>query len=295
MKLDLNLNNIRGLIDEDEFLCQRKICKKLFFEMKDDKTTHRKIFTLSSLQLSKNNGKCTFSVNFGNTIIPIFYSDTGIKLNYSNIYNNFWTYVSDNEINTIKKWEKTQGTRVFLRDLLFCSIALNMNYETEAKRTSHGEVFYMLKYDQNNNRYKDCLNWVINEFCNAITSLPYYNKCKFICAVPPRPKKTFDLPSVIAQNIANKLKLTDITSNFIYGSSRPQVKECSLNEKWNAWEKADISVNIANINNEDIILIDDLYQSGVSVNFIAMKLQEAGFEKICGLYFVKSRKDTDNT
>lgn len=31
MKLDLNLNNIRVLIDEDEFLCQRKICKKIVF------------------------------------------------------------------------------------------------------------------------------------------------------------------------------------------------------------------------------------------------------------------------
>lgn len=113
MKLDLNLNNIRGLIDKDEFLCQRKICKKLFFEMKDDKITHRKIFTLSSLQLSKNNGKCTFSVNFGNTIIPIFYSDTGIKLNYSNIYNNFWTYVSDNEINTIKNGKKLKVLEFF--------------------------------------------------------------------------------------------------------------------------------------------------------------------------------------
>ena len=42
------------------------------------------------------------------------------------------------------------------------------------------------------------------------------------------------------------------------------------------------------------VLIDDLYQSGVTVNFVGMKLQQAGFNRICGLYLVKSMNDRDN-
>ncbi len=43
-----------------------------------------------------------------------------------------------------------------------------------------------------------------------------------------------------------------------------------------------------------ILLLDDLYQSGITMQYVAMKLQKAGAEKIFGLSIVKSLNDTDN-
>ena len=39
---------------------------------------------------------------------------------------------------------------------------------------------------------------------------------------------------------------------------------------------------------KDIILVDDLYMSGTTLQYVAMKLKEAGARKVFGLCFVKS-------
>ena len=44
----------------------------------------------------------------------------------------------------------------------------------------------------------------------------------------------------------------------------------------------------------DIILLDDIYQSGTTIQFVAMKLIEAGAKRIFGLTTVKARRNTDN-
>ena len=79
---------------------------------------------------------------------------------------------------------------------------------------------------------------------------------------------------------------------------KPEAKNASRDEKWDALEQAGLVFDSSRLTPEyleqDVILIDDLYQSGVTVNFVGMKLQQAGFNRICGLYLVKSMNDSDN-
>lgn len=277
---------------------QREITKDNFFSVRDDGGSHRKIFSDSSgLQLNKDNP--TFSVAFGESVVPIFSEMTGVNLEYSNQYNNFWAYVNEEEVKKIKEWVCKQGHRVFLRDMLFLSIALGVNKNERQELTEEGKVFNVLKYDNGKAKNKGELQWVKDQFCVAIKSLPFYCDCKYICAVPPRPGKEFDLPSLLVREISSSLSLVDVTSNFTYRGNKHDIKKTYRDAKWDALEAANLTfakkVLDADYMGKDIIIIDDLYQSGVTVNFVAMKLQQVGFNRICGLYLVKSMNDRDNT
>ena len=43
-----------------------------------------------------------------------------------------------------------------------------------------------------------------------------------------------------------------------------------------------------------VILLDDLYQSGVTFQYVGMKLLSSGASRILGLSLVKGRGDRDN-
>jgi predicted amidophosphoribosyltransferase len=41
-------------------------------------------------------------------------------------------------------------------------------------------------------------------------------------------------------------------------------------------------------------LIDDKYQSGTTAQFVASHLYQAGAAEVCGLFCIKTWRDTDN-
>lgn len=47
-----------------------------------------------------------------------------------------------------------------------------------------------------------------------------------------------------------------------------------------------------NLERKNVILLDDLYMSGLSMQYVAMKLKEAGADRIFGLSIVKSFSNT---
>lgn len=277
------------IFDTQRFYQQQKISKESFFAIRDDNdSSHRKVFSQKTgIQENKKPGKIpSFSISFGETLLPIYETMTGFSLNYSLQHGNYWHFLKTvDDINKIKEWEQSQGGRVFLKDNLFSSIALDLYEDKTEQRPA--TAFYCLKYARiSGEAYKKILR--------TIQSLPFYKDCKYISAVPPRPgKKGLDLPALLAAEISKKLMIEDITSTFQYTGEKAEGKTLSRDDKWAAWEAAGLSCT-KDLEGKDVILIDDLYQSGISVNFVGMKLQEANCGKICGLYIVKSLNDKDN-
>lgn len=74
---------------------------------------------------------------------------------------------------------------------------------------------------------------------------------------------------------------------------RGSVRETRVSEKLGIIEGT-ISVEPHAVRNEVILLIDDLYQSGVSMNYTAMMLLEAGAKRIYGLACEKTCTNNDN-
>jgi predicted amidophosphoribosyltransferase len=115
--------------------------------------------------------------------------------------------------------------------------------------------------------------------------------------VPPNPEKNFDLPYRVTSRVSEKVGKQYVTDGFVFNRQKSSVKESLFNEKWKLWENAEISFQKASsfdVNDKTIILIDDKYQSGITIQYIAMKLQQAGAREVYGLTFVKTLSDTDN-
>lgn len=125
--------------------------------------------------------------------------------------------------------------------------------------------------------------------------LPFYRDSAntVVCAVPPRPRKKFDLPSCLTGKLAEREGLTDISNRVRWRGEKCSVKELPLEQKWAALEAVDLDVSY-DLSGSRVILIDDLYQSGVTMHFVASRLQQAGASHILGLSIVKALRNSDN-
>ena len=84
---------------------------------------------------------------------------------------------------------------------------------------------------------------------------------------------------------------------FVFKGPKSSAKQFKIKKKWDVWEDAQVSFQkgrALNVEGKTIVLIDDKYQSGTTIQYIAMKLQDAGAREVYGLCFVKTLRDTDN-
>ena len=87
-----------------------------------------------------------------------------------------------------------------------------------------------------------------------------------------------------------------MTSGFSFAGQKSSIKASALSEKWDTWKKSQLSFpNETAVEGKTVVLIDDKYQSGVTIQYVAMILQRAGVRDVYGLSFVKTLRDTDNT
>ena len=180
------------------------------------KKPRRKQFSKSSgVQKNKREGrKSTFSVSFAETIKALFEHDnTNLKLRYSKQHKNYWCYLdTEKEIKQVEKWEQEQGTRVFLRDCLSLSIALDVNSHDskEHEKTDLGTLEYQAKYSQD----KEAIDQLAQHATDFIRRVAFYRDADFLCAVPTSDKKDFHLPKELAQKISHVTHIPDITPHI---------------------------------------------------------------------------------
>ena len=227
------------------------------------------------------------------SVKKIFEAQTGLKLTQSKDGKDFSCRLSPEKIAIVKNWEPGQGSLIYLRDCLSISIALDRNFidntSKTKKRTKMGDREYNAKYKKDQ-KYIDQIG---EEVSRVIQDLPY----DLICSVPAMPYKDFDLPSIVTKGVSKKFGKQDVTAGFVFKGHKPSLKDVKFDEKWDVWERAQVSFQNSadfNVKGKTIILIDDKYQSGTTMQYIAMKLQQAGAREVYGLSFVKTMGDKDN-
>ena len=269
---------------------QKTITLEKIKEMLSDNSTKRINFSSTHAQAlkEKKNDRGRIILPFEESIQPIIKEEINndIKLFKSN-FRGVWRSINNEEEYT--KWSdfiEQYKDIVFLRDCLDISLSLSMNIIENESRTEIGELEYQSKFRNNQNAEEElvslCKKW--------INKLPYYKNADLICAVP---SKTQDnLP----QRIVSKLGITATNiSNCIYWTSKTRnVKDAEdVEEKINILEESGFTINNKEqLENKIVILFDDLYMSGVTLQYIAMKLKEAGAQRVLGLTIVKSRSNS---
>ena len=238
-------------------------------------------------------GKC--SAQFSETVGPLFKAGTGLSL-FSNQYGVFRSIQSEEEYERVQKWVKEQKTRVFLRTLLPCCVALDILRESPdaPHRTKIGELEYLAK------RRDEKAEAKLGEMlANSINSMPIYSDARFVAAVPPLRDGSFGLASRLSGRVADALEIIDLTDNFSRLGEAPAIKNMAEMDKWDGLEKAELTLASGPKNlpkkGESVILLDDKYQSGTTMHYVAMQMQAAGVDgPILGLVAVKTLRDDDN-
>jgi len=234
-----------------------------------------------------------FSVPFSETIKRLFEADTGLELPASRFGAGFWRSIkTEEEFKLIADWVKRQGTRIFLRDCLDLSVALDQNLidNRSGKYTPLGELESRAKERPD----QPAIQRLAKHYCTAIRDLPGYREATYIAAVPARPGKTYDLPTALAKRIAEELQLPDLTSKFRFREAKDSIKLLGVDEKWDAWEQTGLNLEQPMADAPSVILIDDKYQSGITIQYVASRLYAAGAREVFGLCAVKTLRDTDN-
>ncbi len=180
----------------------------------------------------------------------------------------------------------------FQDELDFC-LALDFNFMRTPegrKHTEIGELEYQAKYTKSQEAviklselFEEAFHW-LPSFPNAL-----------LCYVPSSTKMSPQIAQKIACELATRLNRPLIHSNI--NKTLASSKNLSMHERIQKWENIlqrgwiKLSSSVAG---KTVYIIDDLYQSGISMWSYAKFLKQQGAQHVIGLACVKSWSDTDN-
>lgn len=211
----------------------------------------------------------------------------------------FLKKITNEKVEQIRDWLSIVAPYVALRDCLTLSFALDYDREggdPSKPQTRVGELRSRAKpyntqptldtYEAADELSQVCLDFLEKVEC--------YKSVDSVVAMPPsKPNKPFDLPTYLAIKIAKKWGKANLSNAICTIRERPAIKSIALTDKLQTLEST-IQVNPDSFKGKIVLLVDDLYQSGVSMNYVAMLLLEAGAKDVFGLACEKTCRNDDN-
>lgn len=189
----------------------------------------------------------------------------------------------------------------FSDELDFC-LAYDWNIDfVSQKRTEVGEAEYQLKFqyskghisEEEASPYFDALSDALLCCCEF---LPINSKRDlFVTAIPAIPEEQNKLAWAMADFIQQNYGGDFLTATLL--KSKPQIKSLGVNDRLEIWEyiyKNNLVQISAPVQGKTVLIVDDLYQSGVTMWYYAQYLKEMGARKVVGLVAVKAQKDRGN-
>src|SRR5450432_2303552 len=129
------------------------------------------------------------------------------------------------------------------------------------------------------------------EFLSVMTC---YKSAHCIVAMPPSdPTKQYNLPRYLAERISEATGLENFTKHVRTIEPRASIKGVAVKAKVDTL-LGTIAVAEDVFKGKHVILVDDLYQSGTSVNYCGLMILGAGAKKIFGLACEKTCRNDDN-
>lgn len=197
---------------------------------------------------------------------------------------------SEEEYDEIERWINENSDVVFIRSLLAVCVAANEHQSAPGLHTSVGELERRAKYQSDQNARCKLLDILETVFRRLFANL----QIDAVCAVPASRVDQFCLPVWLATGLSERLGLEDLSQAVRWAGTKSKMKEVEVDQKWAELEGVGLCID-GSVEGRRILIIDDLYQSGATVHFVASKLQLAGANEIHCIAVVKSLRDTDNT
>ncbi|HVU12131.1 MAG TPA: hypothetical protein VHD90_12680 [Phototrophicaceae bacterium] len=161
-------------------------------------------------------------------------------------------------------------------------------------KTDIGKLVYAAKpYHQiPSDRHRAKAHILAKHFVEFIDCHPSYKRSDYLIAVPPNPGKTYDLPTILVEEICTKLKMSN-GSRYIRKARETKMKDRkTLKEKTDEINGAFEIVGSPSFEGKNVTIIDDIYQTGVTLHEVALVLQSKG-ATVQGLVATKTLRDLD--
>ena len=210
---------------------------------------------------------------------------SGFKLFLNNTTGKIYRRVdTEREFLEIQSFMDKFKNIVFLRDCLDLSISLSMNMSDSKQRTELGELEYLVKYRADEIDYQQKISDIIQIFQETLEKLPYFKEVDYVCVIPSS--------HPFMKDIVRGLKgfvFEDISDNVSWEKSSEIKNAETLDEKLEALLKSNLKVSEAvDLKGKNVMLVDDLYNSGLTMQYVAMRLKELGVFRVFGVTLVKS-------
>jgi len=218
----------------------------------------------------------------------LFKGETGLTTN-SGPFGPYCFLSKPSDINKALEWQDQRKDFFFLRDNLTYSVAMDLNLASEGIYTTLGQAEHDAKAD----RSAKAVGVLADACARAFEILTPYQGADAICPVPPSPDKDWDLPTQIVERLSQKVGKPSLIGQVGFSKKKESVKALALEDKWKALEAAGFFAS-GKVAGKKIVLVDDKYQSGTTIQFVGSKLIEAGARYVFGLCPIKTWRDTDN-
>lgn len=191
----------------------------------------------------------------------------------------------------IKDFLAMLSNHVYLDDRLHCTFALDYHmcppYYSDCidSRTELGDCVYHAKY--NNNIIK--ANKLVKHFANFISQHPLYKQADYLLPVPYFGEKKFDLPTFLVNKLNQHFDKVSINQAVQKTKKTPEMKNIT-----DPLEKFEHMVDCYSVvdnvfDKRTIIIVDDLYHTGTTIEALEKIVSNAG-AKVLGLVATKTLK-----
>ena len=123
--------------------------------------------------------------------------------------------------------------------------------------------------------------------------MPLYRHVDGFAAVPCASSKKFSLPRGFASELAKRTGKANLSEAVTKSKVTPELKNLPLAKKLDVL-LGSVAVDKAKVAGKSIVVVDDLYQSGLTINYLAEELRRAGAKEVFGLAAVKTLSNDDN-
>ena len=133
-----------------------------------------------------------------------------------------------------------------------------------------------------------------DEMVAFVRELDCYETAQIVTAVPPKdPATVFHLPFWLADQLAGRLNIERGATKVKTTRLRQSMRNTGASDRLELLKGTIEVVEPDAFLNKIVLIVDDVYQSGTSMNYLAYLLQQAGARAMFGLSCVKTLTNTD--
>lgn len=184
------------------------------------------------------------------------------------------------------------------REIDYC-LAADWNFDPRFKnRTDMGRAEYQLKYNGRHVGEDAALGYrdtLVSGLMRCVHCLPFDWSAFSVTALPAEPSGQDELSWRLARHITQEMARPFLAATL--HCDKPKIKDQTVASRVGIWREllSGNSVSLSDdVRGRDLLIIDDLYQSGASVWCFAEYLKKLGARTVVAAAAVKAQKDTGN-